>query len=122
MLKGTFWAQLKARNRLLTFEVQSGMYPAVLLWTMTSWELLLWIEQFQTEILTTYRDWILYTRIFLVAVQEVYINRSCLKEDLIKTFMVVESHGLAGMKLIDERGKVEEGDGEGVIRDIIATF
>ena len=36
--------------------------------------------------------------------------------------MVVESHGLAGMKLIDERGKVEEGDGEGVIRDIIATF
>ena len=32
------------------------------------------------------------------------------------------SHDLAGMKLIDERGKIEEGDGEGVTRDIIATF
>lgn len=33
-----------------------------------------------------------------------------------------DSHDLPGMKLIDERGKIEEGDGEGVTRDIIATF
>ena len=64
----------------------------------------------------------LHTCIFLVAVQEVYIHRSRLKEDLVKTFMVGDPHCLAGMKVIDERGKVEEGDGEGVTRDIIATF
>ena len=39
-----------------------------------------------------------------------------------KTFMAEDPHCLAGMKVIDERGKVEEGDGEGVTRDIIATF
>jgi len=49
-------------------------------------------------------------------------DRATLKEDLIKTFTAEDLHCLAGMKVIDERGKVEEGDGEGVIRDIIATF
>jgi len=42
--------------------------------------------------------------------QEVYIHHSCLKEDLIKTFMVENPHCLAGIKVIDELGKVEEGD------------
>ena len=36
--------------------------------------------------------------------------------------MGADSHGLAGMRVVDERGKVEEGEGEGVTRDIIATF
>ena len=64
----------------------------------------------------------LHTCIFLVALQEVYIHRSCIKEDLIKVFMGEDSHGLAGMRVVDERGKVEEGEGQGVTRDIIATF
>ena len=51
----------------------------------------------------------LHTCIFLVALQEVYIHRSCIKEDLIKVFMGEDSHGLAGMRVIHERGKVEEG-------------
>lgn len=51
-----------------------------------------------------------------------YIHRSCLKEDLINIFKAEDSYRLMAIKVIDERGKVEEGDGAGVTRDIITTF
>ncbi|XP_068712626.1 uncharacterized protein [Montipora foliosa] len=56
------------------------------------------------------------------AVTEVYVHRTNLKEELIRIFKKDRSASLRHVKVIDERGQEKEGEGVGVLRDVIATF
>ncbi|XP_068759902.1 uncharacterized protein [Montipora capricornis] len=56
------------------------------------------------------------------AVTEVYVLRTNLKEELIRIFKKDHSASLRHVKVIDERGQEKEGDGVGVLRDVIGTF
>lgn len=51
------------------------------------------------------------------------VHRSCLKDDLLEIFKT-ESYTSTNLsfKVIDEKGRVEEGEGIGVARDVISTF
>lgn len=60
--------------------------------------------------------------LILAAVTEVYVHRTNLKGDLISIFKNDHSASLSQVKIIDERGQEEEGEGIGVLRDVIATF
>ena len=52
-----------------------------------------------------------------------YVHRTRLKEDLISFFKNQDSAGdLSSFRVIDERGRLEEGEGSGVTRDVITTF
>ena len=53
---------------------------------------------------------------------EVYIHRTHLKDDMITVFKEESSSQVEYFKVIDERGQIEEGEGVGVMRDVIATF
>lgn len=53
---------------------------------------------------------------------EVFVHRTQLKDDLIKIFMKESPNSATSFKVINERGEVEEGEGVGVKRDVIATF
>lgn len=51
------------------------------------------------------------------------LRRSHLKDDVISLFKNPGSlSGISSFRIIDERGKLEEGVGSGVTRDVIATF
>ena len=60
--------------------------------------------------------------LLLAAVTEVYMLRTNLKGDLITLFKKDHSASLGLVKIIDDRGQEEEGEGVGVLRDVIATF
>ena len=54
---------------------------------------------------------------------EVFVHRTKLKDDLISIFKSKPaSDCLTSIRIIDERGQLEEGEGIGVVRDVIATF
>lgn len=60
--------------------------------------------------------------LILAAVTEVYVHRTNLKGDLISIFKNDHSASLSQVKIMDERRQEEEGEGIGVLRDVIATF
>lgn len=53
---------------------------------------------------------------------ECCVHRTHLKDDMIAIFKNENSCQVESFKVIDERGEMEEGEGIGVMRDIIATF
>ena len=59
--------------------------------------------------------------LILAAVTEVYVHRTNLKGDLISIFKNDHSASLSQVKIIDERGQEEEGEGIGVLRDVMAA-
>ena len=52
-----------------------------------------------------------------------YVHHACLKDELIEIFSSPDSLSyVSSFRVIDEGGRMEEGQGSGVTRDVIATF